>query len=101
MGILYKPFSVVAKMLGKRAGSAAFANVWAKVGDGEKPPAANAGHRNLPSVFWTAALQAAILAGVGAVIDQLAARFFHHLFGAYPGKPVQPAAEPPPLDVVA
>jgi hypothetical protein len=97
MGVLYKPFSIVAKMLGKRAGRAAFDNVWAQVGDGEGPPASNAGYRSIPAVFGTAALQAAVLAGVGAVIDQLAARVFHQIFGAWPGKPV-PGAEPPKLD---
>jgi hypothetical protein len=98
MGVLYKPFSIIAKMISKRAGSAAFANLWAKVGDGERPPASNAGPRSVVSVFWTAALQAAVLAGTAAVIDQMIARFFHHLFGAWPGKPVPPAAEAPPLD---
>ncbi len=98
MGVLYKPFSIVAKMLGKRAGRTAFANVWAQVGDQAGPPAANAGYRTVVSVFWTAALQAAILAGVGAVIDQLTARVFHQLFGAWPGKAMGPAAEQPKLE---
>lgn len=98
MGVLYKPFSIVAGMLAKRTGNAAFANIWSQFGDGERPPATNAGHRNLLSVFTTAALQAAILAGIGAVIDQLAARAFHQLFGAWPGKPEQPASETPPLN---
>jgi hypothetical protein len=97
MGVLYKPFSIVAKMLGKRVGRTAFANVWSQVGDGEGPPASNAGHRSVLSVFWTAALQAAVLAGVGAVIDQLTARVFHQLFGAWPGKPM-PEPEPAELD---
>ena len=97
MGVLYKPFSIIAKMLGKRAGRAAFANVWEQVGDGDGPPASNAGYRPVTSVFWTAALQAAVLAGVGAVIDQMAARVFHQLFGAWPGKPM-PGAEQPKLD---
>ncbi len=98
MGVLYKPFSIIAKLIGKRAGRAAFANLWSQVGDGAGPPAANAGYRPALSVFWTAALQAAVLAGVGAVIDQLAARVFHQLFGAWPGKPVEPADPASPLD---
>ncbi len=48
----------------------------------------------MTSVFWTAALQAAVLAGVGAVIDQIAARVFHQLFGAWPGKPPEPVDPP-------
>jgi hypothetical protein len=101
MPLLYKPFSIVAKILGKKAGKAAFANVWAKVGDGEGPPAANAGQRPVLSVFWTAALEAAILAGVGAVIDQLVARVFHYLIGGWPGKHVKPDDAAEPADSVA
>jgi hypothetical protein len=94
MGVLYQPFSIIARILGKRAGRTAFANLWAEVGDGERPPKSNAGHRSYPAVFLTAALEAAVLAGVGAVADQLVARVFHHLFGAWPGKPVQGADVP-------
>jgi hypothetical protein len=94
MGVLYQPFSIIARILGKRAGRTAFANLWAEVGDGERPPKSNAGHRSYPAVFLTAALEAAVLAGVGAVADQLVARVFHHLFGAWPGKPVEPADAP-------
>lgn len=100
MGLLYKPFSIIAKLLSKRAGGAAFASVWANLGDGERPPAANASRRSLTSVFWTSALQAAILAGIAGVIDQLIARVFHQIFGAWPGRPVQPAGQQPPLDKV-
>jgi hypothetical protein len=90
MKVLYKPFAIIASILGKRAGKQAFAGVWARLGYGEKPPASNVGPRGLPSVFFTAALQAAILAGTGAMMDQLFARAFHHLFGAWPGKLEQP-----------
>ena len=98
MGVLYKPFSIIAKLVGKRVGRAAFANVWSQVGDGEGPPASNAGYRSVLSVFFTAALQAAVLAGVGAVIDQYAARVFHQLFGAWPGKPPEPTDDASTLD---
>ncbi|HET9073336.1 MAG TPA: DUF4235 domain-containing protein [Solirubrobacteraceae bacterium] len=88
MGVLYKPFSILARLLAKRMGQAAVSDLWSRVGDSDGPPPANAGRRPLGSVFATAAVQAAILAGVGAVVDQLAARAFHQIFGAWPGKPV-------------
>jgi hypothetical protein len=96
MGVLYKPFSIIAKIVGKKAGRTAFANLWSQFGDGERPPKSNAGRRSYPSVFLTAAVEAAVLAGAGAVMDQLAARGFHQLFGAWPGTPVEPSdsAEP-------
>ncbi len=91
MKLFYKPFGIIAGILGKRVGKQAFAGVWARLGTGERPPASNAGPRSYGSVFFTAALQAAILAGVGAVMDQMFARAFHHLFGAWPGKLNEPA----------
>jgi hypothetical protein len=95
MSVLYKPFSIVASLLGKRVGKKAVSDVWARVGSGEGPPPSNAGYRPLPSVFATGALQAAILAGTGAVVDQLVARAFHQLFGAWPGRSEAAAAEQP------
>jgi hypothetical protein len=84
--VLYTPFKILAGLIARRAGQAALANLWATVSDGSPPPPAHTSRRPLGTVFFTAALQAAILAGIGAVIDQLAARSFHHLFGAWPGK---------------
>jgi hypothetical protein len=96
MGFLYKPLGIIARLVGKRAGRTAFSGLWAKVGDGEGPPAANAGYRPLSSVFLTAALEAAVLAGVGAVIDQLFGRFFHQLIGAWPNPPQPPTEDARP-----
>ena len=96
MGVLYKPFSILARMLAKRMGQAAVSDLWGRVGDSAGPPPPNAGRRPLGSVFATAAVQAAILAGVGAVVDQLAARAFHQIFGAWPGKPVELEASDAP-----
>lgn len=96
--VLYTPFKILAGLLARRAGQAALTDIWATFADGTPPPPAHTSRRPLGAVFFTAAVQAAILAGVGAVIDQLAARSFHHLFGAWPGKapatadPVDPAA---------
>jgi hypothetical protein len=90
MKLLYKPFSIVAKIIGKRVGKTAFAHVWAQVADSERPPSPSDYHESLVFVAGAAALEAATLAAVGAIIDQLSARAFHHLFGAWPGKPAEP-----------
>jgi hypothetical protein len=90
MKLLYKPFEIAAKMVGKRIGKTAFAKLWERLGDPAGPPKPTTGRQELATLAGAAAVEAATLAAVGAVIDQLAARVFHHLFGAWPGK--QPAA---------
>ena len=85
--LVYKPFAIIASSIGKKLGQAAFESLWAAVGDGEQPTKPTAGHRPLAQVATAAALEAATMAAAGAVVDQLAARAFHHLIGAWPDKP--------------
>src|ERR1700744_1987181 len=87
MKLLYTPFQILTKLLSHRAGKEAFRNVWGRVSDAEKPPAPTAGHMKLSHVAGTATLEAATLAAFTAVGQQLTARLFHHLFGAWPEKP--------------
>ncbi len=89
MKFLYKPFSIFARKLGGQAGRQAFTQIWAQVGSTEKPPKPTAGPMPLAQVAATAALQAGLVAASTAVADQLAARFFRHLFGAWPAKPAE------------
>jgi hypothetical protein len=91
MKFVYKPFQIVAHSVASRLGKTAFETVWGRVGDGDRPPKPTAGRVSLPRVATAAALEAATMAAVGAVIDQLTARSFHHLIGAWPEKP--PEAE--------
>lgn len=88
MKLLYTPFSLFAHQLAGRIGKSAFAAIWGKVGSGEKPPAPTAGRLSLTAVAGSAALEAATMAATTAVVDQLTARFFHHLLGAWPKKPI-------------
>ena len=87
MKFVYKPFSLVARSVATKLGKAAFDSVWAKVGDGHPPPPPTAGRFNIAKVAGTAALEAATMAAIGATIDQLTARSFHYLIGAWPEKP--------------
>lgn len=90
MNLLYKPFSIGAKMVGKRIGRTAFSQVWGQVADSDGPPSPTDGHHSLAKVAGSAALEGAVLAATGAIIDQLSARLFHHLVGAWPGQPPDP-----------
>lgn len=95
MKLLYKPFSIFAKSIGTKVGKNAFHAVWERVGDSEEPPSPTAGRVSLPRVAASAALEAATMAAIGAAIEQLTARGFHHLIGAWPEK--KPEADQPAL----
>jgi hypothetical protein len=94
MKLLYKPFGIATKILRKRLGRSASEAVWSTAGHPEGAPSATASQRGLAAVAGTAALDAAILAAVGAVVDQLSARLFHSLFGTWPVKAPKDAGEP-------
>jgi hypothetical protein len=95
MKLLYKPFSIIAKSLGSRLGKSAFDTVWERVGDSEEPPSPTAGRVNLSRVAASAALEAATMAAISAAVEQLTARGFHRLIGAWPEK--SPDADQPAL----
>lgn len=87
MKFVYKPFAIVARSVGSKLGKNAFETLWGKVGDSDRPPKPTAGRVALARVAGAAALEAATLAAIEASIDQLTARAFHHLIGAWPEKP--------------
>jgi hypothetical protein len=87
MKLLYKPLGIITAALAHRIGRTAFQAVWSRVGGEERPPSPLAGRVGLAQIAGSAALEAATIATVSAVIEQLAARLFHHMFGAWPEKP--------------
>jgi hypothetical protein len=92
MKLVYTPFSIFAHQIAARAGKAAFHSIWTRVSVSDTPPpSATAGRVNLVYVAGSAALEAATMAAVGAIVDQLTARAFHHLLGAWPTKPADEA----------
>jgi predicted DNA-binding transcriptional regulator YafY len=85
MKLLYKPFAIIASLIGAKLGRSVFKNVWAKIDAGE-PPAPTSAEASMPKVVGAAALEAATMAGVAAAIDRASARAFHYLTGIWPGK---------------
>lgn len=92
MKILYKPFSIVAGLIGARIAKAIFKALWARIDDAE-PPKATTENASFPKVIGAAALEAATMAGVGAAVDRAGAATFHHLTGIWPGDHEQEPAE--------
>jgi len=85
MKILYKPFGIIAGLIGARIATAIFKAVWARI-DQEEPPKPTKAEASFPKVVAAAALEAATMAGVGAAVDRVGARAFHHLTGIWPGE---------------
>ncbi len=85
MRILYKPFAIVAGVIGAKLGQSAFKALWSRV-DQAEPPKPRTEEAPLPKVVGAAVLEAATMAGVGAAVDRASARVFHYLTGIWPGE---------------
>ena len=85
MKILYKPFAIIAGLIGARIARSIFSAVWSQI-DHEQPPKPTTEEASLPKVVGAAALEAATMAGIGALVDRAGARAFHHLTGIWPGE---------------
>ena len=92
MKILYKPFAIIAGLIGARIARAVFRALWSRVDEGEPPKPTTAG-ASFPKVVGAAALEAATMAGVGAAVDRAGARTFQHLTGIWPGDKEQKEEE--------
>ena len=83
--MLYKPFSLIAGVLGAALGRRAFKAIWSNVST-EPKPEPDEPHASLPQVVTAAAVEGATLAAAGAAARLLAARVFHYLLGVWPRK---------------
>lgn len=84
MKLLYKPFALIAGIVGARLGRSTFRTVWAQLVGGE-PPKTTSEDASLGKVVGAKALEAATLAAAGAAADRASRRSFQHLFGVWPG----------------
>ncbi len=84
MKILYKPFSIIAGLIGARIAKAIFQALWSRIDEAEPPKPTTEG-ASFPKIVGAAALEAATMACVGAAVDRAGAATFHHLTGIWPG----------------
>ncbi len=89
MKILYKPFAIIAGLIGARIAKVIFHGLWSRVDDHDPPRPTTAG-ASFGKVVGAAALEAATMAGVGAAVDRASARTFQHLTGIWPGDKPKP-----------
>ena len=85
MKILYKPFGIIAGLIGARIATSIFKAIWSHI-DEEPPPKPTTEEASFPKVIGAAVLKAATSAGVGATVDRAGAQAFHHLTGIWPGE---------------
>jgi hypothetical protein len=91
--LLYKPFGLISAVIGAKLGQSVFKQLWAQI-ERTKPPKPTTDEATTAKVVGAAALEAATLAGVGAIVDRFTARAFHHLTGVWPGERRPEPAEP-------
>ena len=88
--ILYKPFGIIASVLGGIMAGVIFKRVWKMAGhEGDAPEATDA-RRSWGEVLTAAALQGAIFALVKAATDRGAATLARRFLGFWPGKGAEP-----------
>ena len=85
MKLLYKPFGIVAGIVGGMLSRRIFDALWARIDDAA-PPRATTERASLPRIVGAAALQGATFAATRAAVDRAGARTFQHLFGVWPGE---------------
>jgi Protein of unknown function (DUF4235) len=86
MKLLYKPFGLVASVLGGIVAGALFKRLWRAVADDREAPSAKDRDRSWREVIAAAAIQGAVFGGVKALIDRAGASGFARLTGVWPGK---------------
>jgi hypothetical protein len=85
MKLLYKPFAIIAGVIGAKIGQAVFRALWARL-DPAEPPEPTHREASTGKVVAAAALEAAALSGAKAVTTRASARSFHYLTGFWPGE---------------
>jgi len=85
MKLLYKPFGILAGIVGGLLARRLFTVVWGLVDD-EEPPEAKTERASWPRVLAAAAIQGATFSATRAAVDRAGARGFEHLFGVWPGE---------------
>jgi hypothetical protein len=84
MKVLYKPFEIVAGVIGNWIGENTFRTIWARIDSGA-PPRPGTEDAPLSRVVAATALEAATRSAVAAAVDWAGMRWFHFVTGIWPG----------------
>ncbi len=83
--LIYRPFGLMASVLGGILAGVVFKQLWKMVSDEEEAPKARESEYGLQEVLPAAMLEGAIFGLVKAAIDRGGARTFQKLTGSWPG----------------
>jgi hypothetical protein len=83
--VAYKPFGIVAGILGGLLASAVVKRVWRAVRGDDEVPSSTDRERGWKEVLPAAALEGAVFAAVKAAVDRGGAVAFQRMTGAWPG----------------
>jgi len=86
MTSLYRPFGILASVLGGILASALFSKLWTAVTGQDEKPKPTDYDRGWGEILTAAALQGAVYGGVKALVDRAGATGFAHATGAWPGE---------------
>jgi hypothetical protein len=89
MKIFYKPFGIIAGIIGAKLSRRVFDGIWGAI-DTQPPPSPGNESANLPKVVGAAVVQAATFAAVRAAVDRAALRWFQFTTGIWAGEKDQP-----------
>jgi hypothetical protein len=84
--LLYKPFGLVASVLGGLLAGAVFKRIWRGLANEDEAPQAKDRDRTWHEVIAAAAIQGALFAAVKALIDRAGASGYAKLTGVWPGR---------------
>ncbi|HEY8625174.1 MAG TPA: DUF4235 domain-containing protein [Solirubrobacteraceae bacterium] len=85
MKLLYKPFGLIFKFIGRRLARSVFQQIWSAIDD-QAPPKPTTRDASVGKIVGAQALEAGVSAGVGAAVDRAGVVTFHYLIGGWPGK---------------
>ena len=83
MRLVYKLFSKITGGFASRIGKMVFISTWSRI-DQEEPPKPENLEASFAKVVVGATLEAAMMAGVAAVVERATASTFNYLFGVSP-----------------
>jgi hypothetical protein len=86
MRFLYKPFGLLAGVVGGLLAGAIFKRTWAAIAHEDEPPEATDRSRSWREVLAAAAIQGAVFGGVKALVDRAGASGLSRVTGVWPGK---------------
>jgi hypothetical protein len=84
MKLLYKPFDLTFKFIGRRLARSVFKQIWSAIDD-QDPPKPTTQDAGVGKIVGAQALEAGVAAGVGAAVDRAGVATFHYLIGGWPG----------------